>query len=308
MGAFLKKYRYLLIFGLLLVSTVSQNDAQNSEEPNPFDLLYRMDKAEQLAIIAPEENPFDISAPAKSLEKELKEKEIYNEDILFQLLRYEGDQPVPKSWLLFLILPLLLMLTFVASLFRDKLILLHKSFTNSNMLNLAYRESVGRTNIHSLFLYILSIISFGIFGFILFVNSNINTENFFQAVSACLFLSTVYVIAKYLCIFFVRTVFSHKKTMGLYLFMFGQYNHLLAISIIPFSVFLAFAPSSATTIISYISLVFIAFWWIIRLIRGLQIGSKFISMNIFRFFAYFCTVEITPILILLTTLRFILDF
>jgi len=230
MGAFVKKYRYLLIVCLLLLSTGTEADTQNNEEPNPFELLYRLDKADQLAIIAPEGNPFDISAAAKSLEKELKEKEIYDEDILFQLLRYEGDQAVPKSWLLFLILPLLLILTLVASLFRDKLALLYKSFINSNMLNLAHRESVGRTNIHSLFLYILSIISFGLFGFVLFVNRNINTENFFQAASAALLISTVYVIAKYLCIFFVKTVFPHKKTMGIYLFMFGQYNHLLAIS------------------------------------------------------------------------------
>lgn len=308
MGAFLRKYCCVLILGLLLFSTVSESHAQNDDEPNPFELLYRLDQAERLAIVAPKGNPFDISAPAKSLEKELKEKEIYNEDVLFQLLRYEGDKPVPKSWLLFLILPLLLMLTLIASLFRDKLNLLYKSFTSINMLSLAYRESVGRTNIHSLLLYVLSIISFGIFGFVFFVNSNINTENFFQGISAALFFSAVYVIAKYFCIFFVKTVFPNRKTMGLYLFMFGQYNHLLAISIIPLSIFLAFAPSSTTTIIGYISLVFIAFWWIIRLIRGLQIGSKFISIDIFRFFAYLCTVEITPVFILLTTLRFILDF
>lgn len=306
MGAFLKKYYLIIPCLLFIVSTSSY--AQDSQDPNPFELLYRLDKEDQLAIIAPKGNPFDIAVPAESLKKELKEQEIHSKDTIFQLSRYEGDKPVPKSWLLFLILPILLILTLVSSLFRDKLTLLHRSFINSNMMNLAYRESAGRTNIHSLFFYLLSIISFAIFGLILFVNSNVNTENFIQAVSTALFLSAVYVITKYLGIFFVKTVFPHKKTMGIYLFMFGQFNHFLAVALIPFSIFLAFAPSTTTPIIGYISLFFISIWWIIRLIRGLQIGSKFISMNIFRFFAYLCTVEITPILILLTTLRFILDF
>lgn len=289
---------------------VNYSLAQNGTitEPNPFDLRYRLDKVDQLAITAPKGNPFNISPPAESLKKKLKEKEKYKEDVIFQLSRYEDDRSVPRNWLLFLILPLLLMLTLIASLFREKLNLLYKSFINSNMLNLAYRESVGRTNIHNFLLYILSIISFGVFGLVLFMERNINTENFLEAIVIALSLSAVYILTKLLCIYFVKAVFSDKKNMGSYLFMFGQYNFILGILLIPFITFLAFAPSSATNIISYIAFFFIAIWWIMRILKGLQIGSKFISINIFRFFAYLCTVEITPVIILLTTISLILSF
>jgi hypothetical protein len=276
-------------------------------DPNPFELVYRLDDSAKIAINSPRGNPFEIASPALSLQKEQEEAARYDEDVLVQISRYEGDRAVSKNWLLFMIIPLLLILTLVASLFRDKLNALFKSFTNGNIQNMAYRESIGRANVHSFLLYIVSIMSFGLFGLVLFINSHINTENLFKALVVSQVLSASYLLTKYFGIYFVRTVFPHKKIMDMYLFMFGQYNHILGIALIPFTVFLAFAPIEAVTIIKYTTFFFIGFWWIMRMLRGLQIGSKFMSMNIFRFFAYLCAVEIAPVLILLTTLKLILS-
>lgn len=307
MNLFLEKIKYCLLIGMIFFLPFSLFTQEEVQEPNPFELVHRLDKSEQLAIIQPKGNPFNISKPAESLKKKLKEAEKYGDNnTIVQISRYKGDKDVSRNWLLAFIIPMILFLTLIATLFREKLSSLFKSFTNSNMLNLAYRESIGRTNIHSLFLYILSIISFGFYGLVLSLNDAVNSENFWKAILVALSLSAAYVISKLFLIFFVKTVFPKKKTMDFYLFMYGQYNHLLGLILIPFSIFLAFSPPASTQIITYLSFIFIGFWWIMRIIRGLQIGSRFISINIFRFFAYICTVEIAPIIILFTTLKLIL--
>ena len=301
---FLKTTYKIVIVICLLLGMHSQMQAVDQ---NPFELVYRLDDSAKIAINSPRGNPFDISNAALSLQKEQEEAARYSDDVLVQISRYEGDKAVSKNWLLLMIVPLLLLLTFVASLFRDKLNVLFKSFMNGNVQNMAYRESIGRANVHSFLLYIVSIMSFGLFGLVLFMNNHINTENFFKALVVSQVLSASYLLTKYFGIYFVRTVFPHKKIMDMYLFMFGQYNHILGMALIPFTVFIAFAPIEAINVIEYTTFVLIGFWWIMRMLRGLQIGSKFISMNIFHFFAYLCAVEIAPVLILLTTLKLILS-
>lgn len=303
MDFFKTTYKFIIVI-CLLFGLQFQTQAV---DPNPFELVYRLDDSAKIAINSPRGNPFAIAEPALSLQKQQEEAARYDEDVLVQISRYKGDKAISKNWLLVMIVPLLLLLTLIASLFRDKLNILFKSFTNGNIQNIAYRESIGRTNIHSFLLYLVSIISFGLFGLVIFVNSHVNTENFFKALVISQVLSASYMLMKYAGIYFVRTVFPHKKTMDMYLFMFGQYNHVLGMALIPFSIFLAFAPSEAVNIIKYVTFGLIGFWWLMRMFRGLQIGSKFMSINIFRFFAYLCTVEIAPVLILLTTLKLMLS-
>jgi hypothetical protein len=301
---FFKTTYKIVIVICLLFGLHSQTQAV---DPNPFELVYRLDDSAKTAINNPRGNPFDIAIPSLSLKKKQEEAARYSDDVLVQISRYEGDRTVSKNWLLFMIVPLLLILTLVASLFRDKLNVLFKSFMNGNVQNMAYRESIGRANVHSFILYIVSIVSFGLFGLVLFINSHINTENFLKALVVSQVLSASYLLTKYFGIYFVRTVFPHKKIMDIYLFMFGQYNHILGMALIPFTIFLAFAPVEAVNVIKYTTFALIGFWWLMRMLRGLQIGSKFMTMNIFHFFAYICTVEIAPMLILLTTLKLILS-
>lgn len=303
MKFFKTTYKTLIVICLLF----GMHTQTEAVDPNPFELVYRLDDSAKIAINSPKGNPFEIAKPALSLQKKQEEAARYNNDVLVQISRYKGDKTVSKNWLLLMIVPLLLILTLVASLFRDKLNVLFKSFTNGNMQNMAYRESIGRANVHSFLLYIVSILSFGLFGLVLFMNSHVNTENFFKALVVSQVLSASYLLTKYFGIYFVRTVFPHKKVMDMYLFMFGQYNHILGMALVPFTIFIAFAPVEAVSIIKYTTFFFIGCWWIMRLLRGLQIGSKFMSMNIFRFFAYLCTIEIAPVLILLTTLKLILN-
>ncbi len=292
---------------LLLGSPTTTEGQDGGSQSNPFDLLYRLDDDARKAALTPATNPFDISSPAEALKKQQEEEAKYQTDFLIEISRYEGDQAVPRNWLLFVIVPLILFLTVVSSLFRDKISTIYKACTNGNYLSLSYRESMGRTNFHTFFFYILSILSFAAFGLILAVNEFINNENFWQAMMVAIGLSTAYILSKSFGIAFVRSVFPNKKTMDYYLFMFGQYNFLLGLVLIPFSIFIAFSPGTAQQIITYIALIIIGIWWIMRIFRGLQIGSRFLSGNIFRFFIYLCTVEIAPIIILFTILKLILN-
>jgi len=297
--------RWIICIAILLFSHQAMAQERSSRKINPFDLV-NPGESQPSIIIENEENPFNTIVPAESLLKQRIEEERYSNGYPINISRYKGDQAVPKAWMLYWTIPLILFLTLVASLFRSKLTQLFHSFTNNSALGLAYREQQGRTNIHGLFFFLLSILSFAVFGLNYVMNDYVNKENFPKAIFVALGLAGIYMGFKYLAISFVKNIFPHKKTMDFYHFVFKQHNYVLGIILIPLSIFFSFSPPEAIPFITWTAIVLIGFWWIIRILKGLQIGSKFISINVFRFFAYLCTVEIAPIIILWTIIRLVL--
>ncbi len=298
--------RMIMPFSLFLFLGISISTAQKTT-PNPFDLTFRLDKEEQLAIEKPDFNPFDISSPTSSLLTERKEALKKSGKAFWQLRRFEGDLQVSRNIFLGITISLLLFTTIVVSLFRDKLSTTFQSVRNINLMNIAYRDMAGRFHPHILFFDFISIISFALYGTFLFIDTHLNSSNILQALITAFLLSSFYYFSKWSILSVLKHIFPNKKEFGKYILMFHQMNHVLGLLLIPFIIFFAFSDENITYIATIISFIVIGFWYMARLFRGLQIGGKFLSINIFRFFAYLCSVEIAPLVVLLTTIKLILS-
>ncbi len=298
--------KYLIIPFMAFLFVMPLGSFGQSGKGNPFDLVFRLDEEEQTAIAQPDINPFDVSPLAESLIMERKERSKIKSENPLAIYRYEEDKPVSRITFLYLILPLLLFVTFVVSIFRDRLTSLVPSARSANLMNIAYREAQGRFHPHSIFTYIICIIVFGLYGMLVFRESNLNQGNFIKATSIAVGLSALYICAKLFVLHALKHIFPNKDEFGQYIFMVGQLNHLLGLFLLPFVVFMAFADVGIAKYVTWVSFFFLGLWWILRALRGLQIGGKFLSVNIFRFFAYLCTVEIAPLILIIATIQLIL--
>lgn len=285
----------------------AQPDTLVLEEYNPFELIHRLNKEQQQAIQTVEvENPFDVAPPAALVLKQIKDAQKYKGRFWLEVGRFDGDRDVPQAWLLAFILPLLLSLTVISVAYRPFLEKLPRYFTREASLALAYRNSKGSDGFQQLLLSIFSICSFACFGLVLLLGGYVNTENLHKAALAALSLSAIYWIGKNFLWVFTKWTFEEEAGMGMYQYALRQYNHLLAIALMPLTLLLAFAPSTVLPGIRYLALAAVGLWWLARISKSLQMNTKYIAGNIFRFFAYLCTVEIAPIIILFTTIRLIL--
>ncbi len=292
-----------LVICFLLPSLDINAQAENA---NPFDLIHRLDKEEQIAITAPAYNPFDVVPPADILEIKRKEALKEKANYAFEVTRFEGDKSVNKNSLLYLVIPFLILVTLIVSLFRDKINVMIQSARSNNLMNIAHRDSQGRFHPHNVFFYGLSIVSFALYGLLMCINSNVNQDNFIKALIVAITLSFAYLVSKIMLLHGLKSIFPNKNEFSQYIFMVTQYNHLLGLALVPFIIFLAFSTTKVIGIVSIISYVIIGFWWLLRALRSFQIGGKFLTINIFRFFAYLCTVEIAPLIVLYTTIKLIL--
>ena len=173
-------------------------------------------------------------------------------------------------------------------------------------MNIAHREAQGRFHPHTIFFYVVAIMSFAIYGLLLNINTNVNQDNFIKAIIVALVLSCIYIISKLMVLHLLKNIFPNKQDISQYIFMVTQFNHLLGFLLIPFIIFLAFSSASIVQITAIISYIIITIWWLIKSFRSFQIGAKFLSINIFRFFAYLCTIEIAPLVVLYTIIKLIL--
>ncbi|MGB1216239.1 MAG: DUF4271 domain-containing protein [Saprospiraceae bacterium] len=250
-------------------------------------------------------NPFDISAPAVALSLQEKKRPT-SKGILQPLIKYEKDKDIPQTWLIYLLLPILSLLILSLSLFREKIIHLFKILFNSSFRSLAYRNSKGKAQPQEIPLFFLSWLSYAAVGFLLINANYIHQGNFFLAVCTTLGLSLAFLLFKWSSISCVKYLFPQRKDMDYVLFLFKQYNFALGIIMIPFSFLFAF--SNVTNIILMILGLVLGLCLLFRIISGLQLMLKFLSGNTFRFFTYFCTVEIAPMVILWVSLKSILLF
>ncbi len=302
-------YKNIIIPFIIILLSIGNNNVfsqSNEGTENPFDLTFRLKKEEQQAILDYKNNPFDIIHPNQSLQKKLKQNNNDKNSFFIKLFRYEGDQPVSKNLFIYILGAFLIWVTFVVTLFRDRINIIFKTFPNINLISIEHRKSIGRANPHQFFFFSIAAISYALFSLALIYKTHLNTENIVKACILAIVISGIYLFIKYALIYLVGIIFPFKKDVSRYLFLYEQTNVILSLILIPFTVFIIFSPSFITSTILIIASITILVWWILRIILGFRIGGKFLTINIFRFFAYLCSVELAPIIILFTTVQIII--
>ena len=205
----------------------------------------------------------------------------------------------------FKLISIILMLLFLASLttfFRLFILKTYESFLSDNFLRTNFRATGSSLSIPYFLLEVFFVLNFSLTLFLLLNNFNYDSGYIFKDFFFCLMIVSGLVFGKHLIIWLIGNVFPIQKETSVYNFTIANFYIILGLILVPLNLFLAYAPASFMTIITYITgilclgiLLYLAF-------RGLLIGLKYLSTNRFHFFMYLCTVEIAPVLITLKML------
>ncbi len=247
------------------------------------------------------DNPFEVShIPLRR--SELKEQSASN-----RVMANNGDkrsvvhtESSSNTFIFWLVLFTLLLLAIVVNVQRNALSKVVKSITNENVLKLSRREENGGLTGHYIMLYVVFFINLGCFIYLIAKHySGLNGFSNWLIVFAS--VTGVYLI-RHISMAFLGQIFNIGKDSGLYSFTIMTFNIFLGLALIPINLVVAFSPLEIGKVAMYIGIGLILILLLIRLLRGLLIGVRFVGEHIFQFFLYLCTFEIAPILILLRIL------
>ncbi len=279
-----------------------KKSSEKESNQNPFDIEssktteYPEIKKEILPIKS--ENPFDIQKT--STQKTVSEKKISAPSPISKVSENE-IKDTKSGFLFWMILAMMIFLALLITLYRSLIVKIYRAFSNENILKLLQREQSGIVYIPYLFLYILFLMSTGIFSFqIAHYKGFISFE--FKNLIYCIIGVASFFILKYLLLGILHLIFPISKEVKQYSFTITIFSIILGIILIPFNVFIAFAQSEMTKFGIICAIVAIACVYLFRILRGIFIASKFLAFHKFHFFMYICTVEIAPMVILVKLL------
>ena len=207
----------------------------------------------------------------------------------------------PLSTLKFSLSILLLgFLAIIMTRFRSEVNDIYRAFLNQNLMSLLYREKGTILRLPYVLLYTLATLSVGT---MIFLTTNlfgikIFDSNFSSLIACIIGIGGIY-LGRHTLLLSLSYIFPFKKEINLYSFTISIFNFVIGIVLLPFIIFIAFAPSNTHTIFLYTALFSVSIIYLFRIIRSLLIMNKYLIHNKFHFFMYLCTVEIAPILILL---------
>lgn len=197
----------------------------------------------------------------------------------------------------------ILLLGFLAAImtrFRSEVNDVYKAFLSQNLMSLLHREKGTILRLPYIMLYALSTFSVGTLIFLItdFFNVKIFDSNLSSLLTCIAAVGGIY-FGRHAILFLLSHIFPFKKEIRLYSFSIAIFNFIIGIVLLPFIIFIAFAPSNTHTIFLYTTLFSVSIIYLFRIIRSLLITNKYLIHSKFHFFMYLCTVEIAPILILL---------
>lgn len=205
-----------------------------------------------------------------------------------------------NTFIFWLVLFTLLLLAIVVNVQRNAISKVVKSITNENVLKLSKREENGGLTGHYIMLYVVFFINLTSFIYLIakFYSGLDGFKNWLIVFAA---VTCIYLI-RHISMTFLGQIFNISRDSSLYSFTIMTFNIFLGLALIPINLVVAFSPTEIGKVVMYVGIGLIVILLVIRLLRGLLIGVRFIGEHIFQFFLYLCTFEIAPILILLRIL------
>jgi hypothetical protein len=290
------------------------NPASNASKGNPFEKnktpSSNLETQDSLpANLETEEkpnNPFDIvPASQNAISSKIKSNPISTQKEKswtwpsWKIQSTFEKEKNPGRFLFWGILICLVLFTSLFSLNRSILGRSYQGFLNENFTKNIFREH-EKSVFSGYSLYFIFYILFG--GMAIYLASNhFATKLPYSGLSmllVCIFGLGILIFIKFLFLSLLSFVFPVKKEVGFYKFSIIVFGTIMAMVLIPFVVLVTFGPSDIHGIALKIMF---GVWGLIlayRSLRGILIGERFISENIFHFLVYLCTVEIAPVFVL----------
>ncbi len=212
-----------------------------------------------------------------------------------------------NDWLVGVLLFLLLSIGWIKMKYGKLLITMFKAAFNSRLANSLYNEEGSLQKKVSFFLNIIYILGIGLFitEIIQFYNIRVyglSMFNIFWIVSLIYFLLLYFKATAYKL---MAVLFNIRPEISEYLFTTLIFNKVLSFLILPLIIIIPFANDILAIAFIYIGIAIIIAFYLIQLLRGVQIIIKFKSSLIYSIL-YFFAFEIVPLLILFKFARSIL--
>ncbi|MEO1516047.1 MAG: DUF4271 domain-containing protein [Bacteroidota bacterium] len=269
-----------------------------AEQANPFEV----DRGQQLAVsdrpVEAEANPFELSRKERLLQ-EIRGAQPEVEEAVAAATAVPIS-PVSKNFSFWVTLTLLLLLAILATLYRNILLKVYRSFTNDNFLKLVHREQAGFLGFPYILLYVFFFINAGVFVF--YAADHFGLRDYqHQAGSLFRYIGWVagIFIGKQLLLRFLGEIFPITKEIRQYSFMITIFSIAIGLLLLPINIMAAHASDPLPGMALISGGVIVLLVYLFRVVRSLFLASRYLSMNKFHFFMYLCTVEIAPVLVLL---------
>ncbi len=251
--------------------TIEGNTSTNGKTPSA---MIGVDNSISKPETTPWENPF---------------KKIFN----------RSDKEESHILLFGVLLSALIYLAFVMTVYQQQVSKIWGAFTNEQALAALYRERGGQMSFHYWVIYTLFAVSTGVFCYQVAHHFNVKMNSALVGLSLCMLGVALITFFRHTFLKIIAAIFPFFKEVNLYIFTITIFHLAMGLLLVPFVVFIAFAPDSMQTIALYAGLGLVGFIYILRSVRGLMIATKQILEYRFHFLLYLCAVEIAPMLILI---------
>jgi len=284
------------------ISTLDTIDNKNAKQENIADL-----KDDEVDIDANDmdyisDNPFEVShVPYRRSELKNQAGQTVTKRNSSKRKSVVNVSYTNNTFIFWLVLFTLLLLAIVVNVQRNAISKVVRSITNENVLKLSKREENGGLTGHYIMLYVVFFINLACFIYLIAKHYS-GFDGFSNWLLIFGAVMVIYFI-RHMSMTFIGQVFDISKDSSLYSFTIMTFNIFLGLVLIPINLVVAFSPREIGIIALYGGVALILVLLLIRTLRGLLIGVRFIGEHIFQFFLYLCTFEIAPILILLRILE-----
>jgi hypothetical protein len=275
---------------------------------NPFDLVPRLPASEVAAASTAASwetgNPFDVARAVTPRSPQAVRPVPQPGKKIKAARPQRSTQEQYKTFLFTVTVALLALLTILVTIFRPVYQRAYRGFLNENMLNQIHRESQGSGPLPYFILYGLFLLNAGTFVFLISRHFGAMLPgSLWQGWLMCTGAVSILLIAKHLLLAFLGAVFPIEKETASYSFTMLVFGILLGLLLAPANVFIAYGPAEFTRPAVMTTFGVIGLIYAFRSLRGLFIANNFLASNKFHFFLYLCTVEITPVLVLVKLIQ-----
>lgn len=288
----------ILTFFFLLLSTFHFLNAQ--EGTNPFDLEHRLEEGEvDREPPVNTGNPFDV----ERVETSPEEKAVTTTPKTTPVKPKKNKKRSAKqssSFVFWLITIMLIVMTFLLTLYNSIIEKSYRSFINENFLKMVHRDQGRIVSPHYMVFYLLFFVNLSIFIFLAARHFDwYITVSPFWSYMICLGGVLMAFLFKHLLLMLIGAVFPLNKEVRQYSFTIIIFSIILGLALVPFNLLIAFTDPELARILIYTAVAIVFGIYAYRSIRGLIIAGGHISLHTFHFFMYLCTAEIAPTVLLM---------
>ena len=207
------------------------------------------------------------------------------------------------TWIFFVLVLLLIALTYLKLAFSNDFNDQFRSFVNSNVAAQMVRVSKDDIAFSSVLMNLVFIVTMSLFTrFALIHFTTTSSLHHEFSIAAIFFLFTFFIIGKYAITKYIGVAFDINDVMTEYLFNLSGITKTIGISMIPILFVLYASPPLYFIFVFVIGVLVLCIGAVMVVMRGLSTSYKMMYKDLYHFLIYICVCEILPIFLFIKLL------